>query len=491
MISSAAYFVIRGIATIIVLVSCWACGWTWYRKPSINRRGKTVVKLLPVEASIPAPISPSIATVTYYQGDHNDFARKIRARVREILKANPWLTGRLDWSDRQAEEGNFVLVYDDRSSRNSSVGEASKIPPRNAEDDVDEKVLDDHFQHDEKHNTNDTTPSLSFNTPLASVGTAAKPFLVEAGYFCLRDPPNKPLFRVCVVPDAENPKKRFALVVSISHLIADGHTYYQIYNMLDQDASVVSLSPERHTKVMIEAVTKKMGGVEESYLAKMPLGFAFFLLSSFVNVYPVKAEFAAHTVNNEHVTKTKSNHKKNNADEASVPFVSTNDVITSDIMSAARADMGMMAVNFRGRLDDDGPLKDTDAGNYEDLIVYLPPDYAEPALVRRSVRTLRRAVTFGTTSIPRSVREFWSRRVRNLTVVTNWSTFARDVRCAGVAPELHVPVINSGAAPLARTVTICVIFRMNSKGSLGVYLFGNQDQLQRIKNSAVVGDSIK
>ena len=54
-----------------------------------------------------------------------------------------------------------------------------------------------------------------------------------------------------------------------------------------------------------------------------------------------------------------------NADSAAqgeVPFVSTNDVITAAFFGACSADLGMMAINSRGRLKG---LQELNAGNYE------------------------------------------------------------------------------------------------------------------------------
>jgi hypothetical protein len=51
-----------------------------------------------------------------------------------------------------------------------------------------------------------------------------------------------------------------------------------------------------------------------------------------------------------------------------VPFVSTNDIISSAFMKGVGAPMGAMAANFRDRLD--GLTKDH-AGNYEALVFFL------------------------------------------------------------------------------------------------------------------------
>ena len=67
------------------------------------------------------------------------------------------------------------------------------------------------------------------------------------------------------------------------------------------------------------------------------------------------------------------------AREGSAAFVSTNDIVTSEILTSTLCNLGFMDVNFRGRIENcDADL----AGNYEDKIVYRPADFASPALIR-------------------------------------------------------------------------------------------------------------
>jgi len=55
----------------------------------------------------------------------------------------------------------------------------------------------------------------------------------------------EPLFKVSLVPDAQEPGDRFAVVVSGNHSLLDGHDYYRLYNMLSNDGKVEALNPER------------------------------------------------------------------------------------------------------------------------------------------------------------------------------------------------------------------------------------------------------
>ena len=67
---------------------------------------------------------------------------------------------------------------------------------------------------------------------------------------------DEPQFRICVVPDAQSPNTRWALVVSLSHIIADGHTFYQVHNMLSEDSPVVALSRRARANIKVDCITK-------------------------------------------------------------------------------------------------------------------------------------------------------------------------------------------------------------------------------------------
>ena len=65
--------------------------------------------------------------------------------------------------------------------------------------------------------------------------------------------------------------------------------------------------------------------------------------------------------------------------DGGVPYVSTNDVLTSWLMTSSTSDVGLMAVNWRGRL---GGVTRRHAGNYENVIFYSSPsDCSSPGLI--------------------------------------------------------------------------------------------------------------
>ena len=122
----------------------------------------------------------------------------------------------------------------------------------------------------------------------------------------------------------------------LSHVIADGHTYYQIFNMLDRNDPVVSLTSRRNFAIMTDVIPKAMGG-------SSGLLFKLFAGTAVGKVLGRKCEVAVHEVNQGCVT----NRKK-------------------------RAE----SVNFRGRIGADNNDAHTHAGTYDDEIVYITPDCA-------------------------------------------------------------------------------------------------------------------
>jgi len=109
-------------------------------------------------------------------------------------------------------------------------------------------------------------------------------------------------------------------------------------------------------------------------------------------------------------------------------------------MRASRADQAMMAVNFRGRVEN---LSEELAGNYQDVIRYRAPDYASPALIRQSVDALRRA------SQPPTALLTWLGHLgcRSHAVVTNWASFDRGVEIDGCSQDLTLTLTRLSRKP--------------------------------------------
>jgi hypothetical protein len=299
----------------------------------------------------------------------------LQSRARKILEANPWLAARL-CTDKQTGQP-FLRVPDEPSvSPFFESVEVGQVCSTGADTNA---VIREAY-----------TPSLT---------EAYAGLLTKQGFKCLdRD---EPLFKIraCVGNDG-----KFILLVSMSHVLLDGTTQYQIYRMLDPSSPVLSLKPERiqsiHEKLAdskclpgsawlprsikmenndkydwLMASNAARSTKESRALSGMPVdipeddsklvfqdfsGGMFRINSSWLNEQ--KASFSC-------------------ADKE-VRWISSNDVLTSWFMRTSKTSAGLMAVNTRNRVSG---LTTTHAGNYQVTFLYYPEEFADPCAIRKSV----------------------------------------------------------------------------------------------------------
>jgi hypothetical protein len=175
--------------------------------------------------------------------------------------------------------------------------------------------------------------SVSRATPYERIGPtlAAAGLLVKRGKDCVgRD---EPLFKVSLLPDADRPKDRFALLVSMSHALADGHTFYAVHNMLSSATPVVALNPTRvlHAARAIDAAKGTRvadQGLPDPYQGVVILRILTGMLLS--KLLGPKTKTAMYLVDDAWVAR----EKRVAAAEGLVKFVSTNDLVTSTLHPA-------------------------------------------------------------------------------------------------------------------------------------------------------------
>ncbi|CAK9052985.1 unnamed protein product [Durusdinium trenchii] len=138
---------------------------------------------------------PPICTATvYYSGRAVVPVEYLKKRVREIVRANPWLGGRL----RKGFGRPFLAI--------------PKSP------------MEDHFV--ECKDALSINPGMCFRDLVGHVQMSSA--TLKCGLACLNR--NEQLFRVAVLPAQPD---HFLLVVSLNHTIGDGFTFYKLCGMLD------------------------------------------------------------------------------------------------------------------------------------------------------------------------------------------------------------------------------------------------------------------
>ncbi|KAL3796279.1 hypothetical protein HJC23_008599 [Cyclotella cryptica] len=401
--------------------------------------GKTPIELLPLEQKLTIFEHP-ISTVSFYEcppsTNTNVLIRKLQSRVEIILKANPWLGG---WLVRGKGVGSFDNTH------------------RLWYDPTGEEMAPTIFQH------------LSFKDAPLRKSTELVDYedILSKSAALVKDNPlivnrkGEPLFRVTVILEPrdaldsaavevtngneETDDSRmggFALVVSMSHVCGDAHTYYRIYNMLLGLTPVTALISQRELEFSTR-VMDLMGKQEAHYVSHIttdPAWAKLFRLSSDVNDDPeaelqgrmflvnrhwvgnIKAQSLA-SGNISDVCKSTLRSPMSNAfvyelESSQNPTQSTNDILVSWFWNAVKPDVGMMAVNLRDRI---GVVSNNHVGNYNNPISYTQEDYKTPQLIRESLRSCKRSGVAEENGVPTVLPR--AHPGLSFSIVTNWSSF--------------------------------------------------------------------
>jgi hypothetical protein len=300
-----------------------------------------------------------ISTVTYYNGKLP--IEFLKNRTFEILKANPWLASKLVTVVK-----GVVAVY-----------------PPSEEIDIDAFFKVAHV------------PTLKNGTSFEDASQLLYAYQVRKGKDCIDK--DEALFKVSVIT-TDDPHENM-LVVSLSHTLGDGFTFYKIYSMFEKKPTAMIV---QRVETFNEDLKKTMGPDTTNFM--LSPGTIIGIVSNVASAkhYPIRNK----DVDKELIEKEKQKYF-NGTD-----FVSTNDVITSWAFNMTECRYGMMALNLRNRVKS---VTNDHAGNYEGSLIFKP-DYS-PLTIRNAVKALK----------VQSLPSFWDGYSGNNTVVSNWSSFHHDL----------------------------------------------------------------
>ncbi|MBV9495010.1 MAG: hypothetical protein JOZ54_12245, partial [Acidobacteria bacterium] len=338
-----------------------------------------------------------------------------REKVAELCRQNPWLQGKLAKKD-----GKVWLRY-----------------PKVAEG------IDRYLRVTE-------APSLRFETGFAEFADALKDLTPKRGYQCIGK--DEDLFRIVVVKISE---ERFALVMAMSHVFSDAHTFYQVHTMLSSDAPVRPLIVDR-VYTSLANICALIPGGHDTLGWMMSPGF----LANMAGPMLLRRKPKLHlfTVNQDAINERKKEYEATNKPK----YISSNDVLTSDLFFRTGCDLILTSVNFRGRIAD---LTNDHAGNYQSVIAYQREDFASPELVRTGAVGLGRPMSGKLPGFFRSLK-------LKLGAITNSAGFYQDVQLPGCKLLAHRPVIIHDA-PLSPFEHIVYIFK--SRNDQMAVITGSRD----------------
>lgn len=281
-------------------------------------------------------VGPSITTVTFMKGDATAAAESLQARLGDVVAANPWLTGKLE-GKCDVSENRLSLVWQPEPL-SATVAALFNPTLRGGKPKLSVQLV--------------LNSGMSYFDVCKTVGGSAAEITTGA------KAANKPeaLLALSVVPDSVKPTENFAVIFSVSHVIADGHTYYKLLSMLSGGA-VEAMAVERKHEFEDALVTAM--GVEEHKLAYSGGVICNVVCGMICGGKPL---IESYYTDEDKIAAAKAAGAK----EDGVEYVSTNDIVTSTWANASSSDLLLMPVNFREKLPAYTP---NDAGNYEGALV--------------------------------------------------------------------------------------------------------------------------
>ena len=469
----------------------------------------------------------------------------LRSRVSAIVSKNPWLLGSLELRydgcgneqfNDNCNDGDLVSDDDDddddirdddirddddddeeQDDYTSDLYDGSESRARvhlefNADPRINmESNLNKIFQ---SNNSSSSSFCLQMSMEEAVNAAAEEGFLVKQAKELIGT--KEPIFKISLVRDSsasssasvsstasktDKPRGRFALITSLCHRVGDGCTFYKLHGMLNPSNDIIALDPVRKIHVM-RGIEAKMGrsmlsqttGIwiklkcwtsfvisklrRDTWEQKM-----FVVNPDYVDGEKLAAARVLDVMNRDRDLDRDDDHE-NESDR--IVAVSTNDILASTCFKLAHADAGYMTVNLRGRVDD---CLFTDAPNYFQTIIYRPPDFENPVLIRKSItsKIMRRALYPTTKVLPNNVMRLLERG--HCTICTNWSGFNKDNFTIGdgVTQLLHMPLKRlSYAAP--SLMSQCIIFKPAS-GVTAILVTGTPAMVRRFEESEMLQKS--
>ena len=344
-----------------------------------------------------------VTTTTFFKGDFAGAASALRDRLALVVAANPWLAGRIVKGEKA---GSLVL----RHSTSPSSAEIDDLFQATASTDADPKAFK-------------FSPSMPYLKMCTGMYKAKPPVAIGTGYSLVGKP--VPVTLLSVV---ESEPGNFALIFSMSHVVADGRTYYEIYKMLSPGGGgtaaieIRSLDSKRihdFPEKMRDAYNRKALEWADS----VPAGLLF--MTSLMCSSGTKCH--AFHLDEEKVAAAKTK----GAQDGGVEYVTTNDVLTSAFFNVTNCRIGWMGFDCRDKLEGFGSNL---AGNYVTALVIDPEVYETPA----SLRNMYKGYETTKQKLPGCCCN-----PSNFGMVTNWSSFAGSlVSIEGCERLIHLPVLN-------------------------------------------------
>eukprot|EP00747_Dinoflagellata_sp_TGD_P154093 gnl/TRDRNA2_/TRDRNA2_177464_c5_seq5.p1 gnl/TRDRNA2_/TRDRNA2_177464_c5~~gnl/TRDRNA2_/TRDRNA2_177464_c5_seq5.p1 ORF type:complete len:185 (-),score=9.88 gnl/TRDRNA2_/TRDRNA2_177464_c5_seq5:550-1104(-) len=167
-----------------------------------------------------------------------------------------------------------------------------------------------------------------------------------------------------------------------------------------------------------------------------------------------------------------SKKRKHDPVATGVPWISTNDILTSTFFTTIRAGYARTVFNLRGRIPELSSVPDTVAGNAFTCMLYWPDECDTAAKIRKSIMVAPNFKDYGRQDVP----SLWKDFSMGMHSATSWASFYKDLDVPECKLIAHVPAtdmsFSSGSTIIpfyVRTNQLAVMYLVHDKEGMEAF----------------------
>ena len=394
--------------------------------------------------------------------------RHVMRMVARTVRQQPCLAGRLI-----SNQGEIEIAF-----KTSGVEGETDVPPAQCFQTIDSSA-----------------PLHQMARSLPDIASAFAAAVVPNGSSALDK--DESLFRVTLVRHRAregSPSTRTSLVVSMSHILGDGFTFFRVVDSLFPDSS----SPQPHATQRLEfSRDRDFRAHVVRFLGEATVNFHWHwssvvgvLLNRWANGKRCCAVFRLSAA---YILKKKNEFES----EVAGARVSSNDVLVSALAhDILRSSFVNLVVNLRPHIYDDAPqsLRSSAMGNYFGALVLAQRDVASPAAVRRAVlRYVSAPRDSGRVADSDLPTAFDRLRMRGTLLVSNWVSLGaawpaipdsdgRVLKCESMLPLMFRSATAGHNA---------IVFRMCPDAEdLAVAFLSHREFVEQLQRHPIVAEAV-
>jgi len=378
----------------------------------------------------------SISKICFFEGHDDTIFANVKERVLKLLASNPWLASKIIKANKEV-----MMEFDE-----------SKTP---------EELIDQILIQDMDLCIDETMAYNQMRKAIEKHVVATGNKLLKTGGY---------VTKISLLSHKINNTSGVAVLFSISHVPADGYTYYKLLNAFFDPSQMTAMNYQRKFEA-VDKIEDFIGKTNYRFTSSAPM-----IVNVLKNLlFGKKVEYFSRFVDEEKVGTIKDAYA---ADENSeFPFISTNDVITSSHCNATNSRLCMSAINLRNRIEG---MDNEDAGNYEFVLLLDQKHAGTPEAIRRTLSS-KGQFEPNDGRLPGVLEALKS----NITLVTNASGFIEDYKLGDLKQILHLPIFN----PKSIFCDFGVIYKA-ADNRRALFYFGKKTSVKHYLANTELGETV-